>query len=181
MTPIYILAAIAVFFVLLVKLEIIKFPNAAPAKDESSSDSLKDLENLPYKSDRKLLTKAEYSFYKVLLMAISDDVIVFCKVRLADFIQVDKGKTPQLSVKINWFNRISSKHVDFLLCRKDDCTIIAVIELDDKSHKTQKTIERDDFVNAVYKSADITVIRQKCQANYSIESLKIQLAENIVV
>ncbi|MFT4641501.1 MAG: ribosome assembly protein YihI (activator of Der GTPase) [Verrucomicrobiales bacterium] len=48
-----------------------------------------------------------------------------CKPRLADFVQ-HHGEG---------FQSISQKHVDFLVCRLDDCMPMLGIELDDSSHE----------------------------------------------
>lgn len=61
-----------------------------------------------------LLTPAERSFYGVLISAVGDSALVFSKVRVADVLKPQKGLD-----RSNWqraFNRISSKHFDFVLC-----------------------------------------------------------------
>ncbi|MBK8605035.1 MAG: DUF2726 domain-containing protein [Saprospiraceae bacterium] len=39
--------------------------------------------------------------------------------------------------------RITSKHFDYVLCSKDTLAVVAVIELDDRSHNLRKTYARD--------------------------------------
>ena len=56
------------------------------------------------------------------------------------------------------FNKIRSKHIDFALA-DDDTNIIALIELDDSSHKRQDRVERDIFVDAVLKNTGYTLLR----------------------
>ena len=56
------------------------------------------------------------------------------------------------------FNKIRSKHIDFALA-DEDTNIIALIELDDKSHERPDRIERDEFVNAVLKNTGYVLLR----------------------
>lgn len=108
-----------------------------------------------------LFTPAELSFYHVLKQSVSDAYEVFGKVRIADVVQPKKS----LSSKLWWiaFNRISSKHFDYVICDPETLSIVAVIELDDSSHLKGKTIKRDRFVNEVCRSANVKLIRFKAK------------------
>jgi hypothetical protein len=75
----------------------------------------------PYIMNQILFSPAERSFLRVLEQAIGDEYRVFGKVRVADVVSVKS-----MSNRNVWqqaFNRISAKHFDFVLCRKDDLTI----------------------------------------------------------
>lgn len=48
---------------------------------------------LPYRKKMYLLTKAERSFFGVLLEVIGSDYHVFCKIRLADLLEVEDRKS----------------------------------------------------------------------------------------
>lgn len=83
-----------------------------------------------------LFTAAERSFLGVLKLAVTNEVEVFGKVRVADVITPRKGQS-----RSDWqkaFNKISSKHFDFLICNSDDLSLVCVIELNDKSHNSPK-------------------------------------------
>ena len=85
-----------------------------------------------YVSRGTLMTLAEQEFYRVLRSSLPvEHYQIFSKVRMADIVDVQKGmeKKPQNSS----FNKIKSKHVDFLLCNPSDSTIYAVVELDDSA------------------------------------------------
>ena len=88
---------------------------------------------------------AERSFFGVLRQAVGTEFHVFAKVRLADI--VTPQKTRSRSAWQSAFNRISSKHVDFLLCETAGLSPVAVIELDDKSHSTFEAGFRDRCVD----------------------------------
>nr|WP_298768795.1 DUF2726 domain-containing protein [uncultured Shewanella sp.] len=97
--------------------------------------------SLQYKQRHALFSPAESTFFKILLIAIQSPSFdkqyqLFGKVRIADVL------TPQGNVnRQQWqiaFNKISAKHFDFVLCDKQTLKVIAVIELDDKSHQQKK-------------------------------------------
>ena len=71
--------------------------------------------NLPYRKKDYLLTAAERSFYEVLCSVLDGQLLVFAKVRLADLVYMPKGTANRQT----HFNRIQSKHVDFVLCTRD--------------------------------------------------------------
>jgi hypothetical protein len=92
-----------------------------------------------------------------------DDNPVYVKVRLADvFTPSGKGKS-----YMSDFNRISSKHVDFLVCDKATMKPIYAIELDDKSHLSEKSKKRDDFVDKLYTQTGLRLVRVQARKDYS--------------
>lgn len=81
----------------------------------------------------------------------------------------------------NWqiaFNKISSKHFDYVLCDRSNLEVIAVIELDDKSHKNIRTAARDRFLEQTCQSANLKLIRFNLKYGYNTESIleKIELS-----
>lgn len=117
-----------------------------------------------------LLSLAEYSFYKVLLDSVEPSVTVFSKVRIADVVHVKPGLSrPDFK---SYFLRISQKHFDFVLCDSSSMSIIAVVELDDKSHNTKKGKARDSLVNDVCSSAGLKIHRFKVSSSYSVLDVK---------
>nr|WP_274522501.1 DUF2726 domain-containing protein [Halorhodospira halochloris] len=94
----------------------------------------------PYTKASALFSPAERSFLGVLDQAAGYDYRVFGKVRVADVVKVRS-----MADRRAWqraFNQISSKHFDFILCAKDDLSVVAAVELDDKSHQKGKRGER---------------------------------------
>jgi len=116
---------------------------------------IKEKNKYQYKSREFLFTKHEYTFYKNLLNAVKKTgLVVFPKVRLADIIEPKRhGSTWQAN-----FNKICSKHVDFLLCDTDEYRPQLIIELDDWSHKRTDRQERDEFVDRAMKQAKIPIL-----------------------
>ena len=131
----------------------------------------------PYQRKRYLLSKAERSFFGVLLMAVGDKDLVFSKVRVADVITPKKGLN-----RSNWqkaFNAISSKHVDFIICSGSDCSVKLAIELDDSSHGSSKSQKRDALLQGACESAGLPLLRIKASKGYVISELREQIDTTI--
>lgn len=104
-----------------------------------------------------LLTDAEIQLYNFMERHLhyADRVVILPKVRLADIIEVDKRIT--IDKEPLW--KITNKHVDFLICKKDTLEIICVVELDDYTHDTKEAKDRDMFVMEALRVAGIQTIR----------------------
>lgn len=123
-----------------------------------------------YRRQDAVLSAAERSFFGVLLNVIPAGHHLSFKVRLADVIQL-AGKLS----RGDWqraFNKISAKHVDFLLCRADDLRVVLAIELDDASHQKKARVERDRFVEAALKSAQVPLLRVDVRKGYALPDLR---------
>ena len=77
------------------------------------------------------------------------------------------------------FNRISAKHVDFLICAAAGLSPILAIELDDKSHKRPDRQSRDAFIDQALAAAEIPVVHVKAQRSYNLEEVQALIAEAI--
>jgi hypothetical protein len=109
---------------------------------------------------------AERSFYEI-LRRLAFDYTVFAKVRLADVVHVSKGSGAWQS----HFNRISSKHLDFLLCDQNLAPVVA-IEFDDSSHDEKDRQSRDDFVDQVLASAALPIIHVRAKRGYALDEVR---------
>lgn len=127
-------------------------------------------EGYPYNKNQMLFSPAERSFLGVLEQALDGEYRVFGKVRVADIVSVNS-----MSDRSAWqraFNRISSKHFDFILCSQDDLSVAAVIELDDKSHQQRKRQERDAFLVGLCQIISLPLIQIPAQRAYSVPELR---------
>lgn len=129
-------------------------------------------ERLPYRLRDSLLTPNERSFYGVLQQVADDlELQVFAKVRLSDVLWIPRGTD-------NWIlhrNRIQQKHMDFVLCDRQDIAPVLAIELDDSSHRRADRQERDSFVERACAVAGLPLLRISTRNGYAPR----QLAEDI--
>lgn len=127
---------------------------------------------LPYRKRDYLLTKAERSFYLVLLQTVGDRYRVFAKVRLLDLLWLPRGTANPQSFR----NRVQSKHVDFVLCTPDDLAPAVVIELDDASHESPERVERDSFVDQALAAAGLPILHLSAKRGYVTDELAERIA-----
>lgn len=106
------------------------------------------------------LTKAELKAYLLLKEKIKTNHILLSQVRLADLISVNTKKYKHKSS--DWyvfFNKIKSKHCDFLIIDEITGNVIIAIELDDYTHRNENRINRDIEVNYIFSCIGINLIR----------------------
>lgn len=127
--------------------------------------------NYPYRKNESLLTAAERSFFGVLNEAVVGRLLIFAKVRLTDLIATPSGIDGWQSHQ----NKIQSKHVDFVLCTRDTVAPLLCIELDDASHKRQKRIDRDAFLDGAPTAAGLPLLHVPAARAYNVANIKQQL------
>ena len=118
--------------------------------------------SMPYRARPALVTKAELRFYKSLQRAVQDDWEIFAMVRIADLLRVEDWAKN----KRKWVNKILAKHIDFVLCDPGSLQPVCCIELDDSSHQRKDRIERDQFVDQAFYSADLPLVRVPVRGKY---------------
>jgi hypothetical protein len=129
----------------------------------------------PYQARQRLLTQSEHNFYGVLKNCLSAEHILFCQVRLADFVQVAQGTR-------HWqrcFNQIQSKSVDFLVCDAETLSPLLVIELDEASHQQAARRRHNTFVEHLLTAADLPLLRIRVQYAYTASELKLAIREKL--
>ena len=128
---------------------------------------------LPYERNSVLLSAAERSFLGVLEQALGEGYRVCPKVRVADAISVRKPLP-----RGEWqraFNRISSKHFDFILCRSTDLEIACAVELDDSTHQRNDRQERDMFLGEVCSASSLPLLRFPAKGAYTVSDIRERL------
>jgi very-short-patch-repair endonuclease len=128
---------------------------------------------LPYQAKTALCSPAERSLLGVLDQLLGDQNRIAIKVRLADLLEIQKGVSK--SLRQNAFNRISRKHVDFVVCDKNELSILGVIELDDQSHQSARRRQRDSFLDTALNAVGIPVLHIQAQNTYSVIEILQQL------
>ncbi|MGL5017357.1 MAG: DUF2726 domain-containing protein [Luteolibacter sp.] len=114
-----------------------------------------------------LLTAAEQAFFAVLEPIVRSSCMISSKVRLADLFDVRKGRGQQAA-----FNKICSKHIDFVLTDPGTSRILCGIELDDSSHNRTDRIARDTFVNELFAAQGLPLLRVPVAWTYYPQALR---------
>ncbi len=123
----------------------------------------------PYVAMPGLFTETESRFLRALEQAAPEHR-VFGKVRVADVIRVRKGLSS--SARTSALNRITSKHVDFVLCRPHDLSVVCAVELDDKTHERKDRRARDVFLENALAAAEVPLVRVKTAKSYDTDELQ---------
>jgi hypothetical protein len=106
-----------------------------------------------YKRKTYFFTRSENDFFGLLQRTLEGrNVIVFPKVRVMDVLETTSGG-------LAGFNRISQKHVDYLLVSLPNFQPVMAIELDGKSHGSEKQQARDAVKDQAFKSANLPLVR----------------------
>ncbi len=131
-----------------------------------------------YERRTALFTRAERSFLGVLDQAAASDYRVFGKVRVADVLKVSKAAD-----RSAWqiaFNKISAKHFDYVLTDPKSLAVRFVIELNDKSHRSENRAVRDQLIRGACESADLRLIEVEAKRTYSVAEVRALLADPVL-
>ena len=101
---------------------------------------------------KRPLTQPEQVLYHRLIKALPEH-IVLAQVQVSRILGVKKGSNFH-----EWNNRVNRLSYDFVVCFKDS-TVVAAIELDDKSHETTVRSKTDDKKNKATADAGLRLIR----------------------
>jgi very-short-patch-repair endonuclease len=101
---------------------------------------------------KRLLTQPEQVLYHRLVKSLPDHVVL-AQVQVSRVLGVKKGFRFH-----EWNNRINRMSYDFVICDKAS-TVIAVIELDDKSHESEHRVDADAKKNKATIDAGLRLIR----------------------
>lgn len=101
---------------------------------------------------RRPLSQPEQVLYHRLVAALPER-IVLAQVQVSRVLGVKKGFNFH-----EWNNRINRMSYDFVVCAKD-CGVLAVVELDDKSHEAESRRKADAKKDRASAAAGIRVIR----------------------
>lgn len=105
------------------------------------------------------------------------DLVLFSQVSLYNILETKSNL--EYKTKTIYFNKIASKSIDFVLVDKKNCRIKLCIELDDSTHKQEKRIQRDKFIDELFKSLEINLLRYPVYKVYYKDTLKRKIQENI--
>jgi uncharacterized protein DUF2726 len=116
--------------------------------------------SFPYRR-KSLLSPAELAFFNVLKTAVGGRFLILLKVGVRDLCEITNREVNQAA-----FNRVAAKHVDFVLCDQVTLAPMVAIELDDSTHYRRDRIERDVFMDELFRVIGVGLIHQRVQATY---------------
>ncbi len=133
---------------------------------EKQNTTTQELNLSKYTTKKYVMTQTELAFYRE-LKKITDELelTIFPQVDLERIIQVTDNNSADR-------NKIKSRSIDYTIVNNKNCKIVACIELDDKSHNTQKAQKADDFKNELFNKVNIPLYRIKVNTFYNLEELK---------
>lgn len=117
---------------------------------------------------KKPLTQPEQVLYHRLVKALPDH-IVLAQVQVSRVLGVKKGADFN-----SWNNRINRLSYDFVVCSKDS-TVLAAIELDDKTHESSRQSATDEKKNKATADAGVRLIRWNVKALPDESAIQAQL------
>ena len=104
-------------------------------------------------------TQSEKSFFEELIKQNNERYIILSKVRLEDIVSAKKSLDwKEKGIKRNY---IKSKHLDFVILNRHYRNILSVIELDGKSHDTEKQGRYDKIKDDILRSIGVKFYRVK--------------------
>jgi hypothetical protein len=124
----------------------------------------------PYSRGSGLFSDVERSFLEVLEQAVGEQYRVFGKVRVADIIDVQPSLKDTL--KQIAFDRITSRHFDFVVCNKASLAVVCIVELENRTQQRKSREERDTFLMSVCDSVSLPLLRMPEKNIYPIASVR---------
>lgn len=139
---------------------------------KAKKNELAFLEKKPYYLKRPLSEPEQITYYRLMdAMRYTDNLILLSQVPLSRFLGVRKGNN-----NLDMVNRINRMSVDFLVVRKD-FTVLAIVELDDGTHRHPDRIKADIKKNAILNSVNAKVIRWNVKSIPSKEMMQVTLMD----
>ena len=138
-------------FVLAAFLAIVAFAVVSALRKRAAEAEANDDEPWPFYSKRPLSQPEQVLYHR--LVAALPEHIVLAQVQLSRVMGVKKAFNAR-----GWMNRINRMSFDFVVCSKDS-TVVAAIELDDRSHESADRIEADVKKSRAASAAGIRIVR----------------------
>lgn len=129
-----------------------------------SAPTGKDSSPWPY-YPKKLLSQPEQVLFHRMVQALPDH-IVLAQVQVSRVLGVKKGSPFAV-----WNNKVNRLSYDFVVCRAD-ASVLAVIELDDKTHASPSRIEADTRKERATSSAGLRLLRWNVRALPDVDTLR---------
>ena len=122
----------------------------------------------PYERQQFFLSPAEKAFFDVLDALVGEDIVICPKPAVREVLRV---KANVRRNRQRYFNWISQKHVDFVLCDRQTMQILCAVELDDRSHERADRRRRDAFMDKAFAKAGLALFHIPCRKSYGAKEL----------
>jgi hypothetical protein len=132
-------------------------------KSRGSARPLAELE-WPYFAMTPLSRVEQVVFYQ-LVKALPEHVIL-AQVQVSRVLGVKRGRPA-----LEWANRINRMSYDFVVCTRD-FTVVAAIELDDRSHEREDRIDADARKDKATASAGVPLIRWHVRSLPDVDTIQ---------
>jgi hypothetical protein len=133
--------------------------------------------NTPYARSAHLFNSTERSFLQILDRVVGDNARIFGKVRVADVVMPGDGMTGS-----NWkeaYHKASSHRFDFLLCNRNDLSVICAIALDNGTPHLLGTSNQTAFLRQVCHAAGVPLIHVPVTIASAIDEVRKLLAPHL--
>lgn len=124
----------------------------------------------PFKKKGNLFTPVERTFLGLIEEAVGNEFRILCRVKMGDILTIHQSKDKKTSK--NAASRAGSKHLDFVLCSKDDMSPIIAIDLVHSSGKDGYKAQRDFYVSGALDAAHISHVRIKVRSGYKPQDIR---------
>jgi hypothetical protein len=124
----------------------------------------------PFKKKGNLFTPVERTFLGLIEESVGNEFRILCRVKMSDILTIHQNADKKTSK--NAASRAGSKHLDFVLCSKEDMSPIIAIDLVHSSGKDGYKSQRDFFVSGALDAAHIPHVRIKVRAGYKAQDIR---------
>ena len=124
----------------------------------------------PFKKKGNLFTPAERTFLALIEEAVGNDFRILCRVKMSDILSIRQSTDKKISQ--NATTRANSKHLDFVLCSKEDMSPVIAIDLVHAKGKDGYKSQRDYFVSGALDAAHIPHVRIKVRSGYKARDIR---------
>lgn len=121
-------------------------------------------------------TTSEYHFFKLFNELFGNEYHIFPQVNYSHLI-VEKTNDPYINRKYR--SHIDRRSADFVVCDKDKCIPILVIDIDGEVHERHENQIKDTEINQILKEIGLPILRLKNAESSNGELVKKRVLELI--
>lgn len=126
--------------------------------------------SFPFKRRTQLFTPVEHSFLELIESAVGHQYRVMCRVKLSDILML-RQRTDKKQGEAA-LSRASGRHLDFVLCSRDDMSPVVAIDLVHNNGKDGYKTQRDWFVSGALDASRIPHLRIKVKSGYTSAEIR---------